>query len=36
MYQLAGLLPPGYRGVYADQTRASTHYLLPQKDKKIS
>ncbi len=27
MYQLAGLLPPVYRGVYSDMSRATTHYL---------
>jgi 1-acyl-sn-glycerol-3-phosphate acyltransferase len=27
MYQLAGLLPPDYRGVYGDMGLASTHYL---------
>ncbi|HEX9090955.1 MAG TPA: lysophospholipid acyltransferase family protein [Anaerolineales bacterium] len=28
MYQLAELLPERYRGVYSDQTRASTRYLV--------
>ncbi len=27
MYQLAALLPPAYRGVYADLSQASEHYL---------
>jgi 1-acyl-sn-glycerol-3-phosphate acyltransferase len=36
MYQLAKLLPADYRGAYADLTRASTHFIVPQKDKKIS
>jgi 1-acyl-sn-glycerol-3-phosphate acyltransferase len=32
MYQLAALLPPEYRGAYADLENATTHYLefLPQ------
>jgi 1-acyl-sn-glycerol-3-phosphate acyltransferase len=28
MYQLAALLPPAYRGVYADLSQASENYLL--------
>jgi 1-acyl-sn-glycerol-3-phosphate acyltransferase len=27
MYQMASLLPPGYRGYYADLTKLSTNYL---------
>jgi 1-acyl-sn-glycerol-3-phosphate acyltransferase len=34
MYQMARLLPPDYRGAYADLAQASTYFLLPQKDGK--
>jgi hypothetical protein len=27
MYQMAALLPPEYRGYYADLTKSSTNYL---------
>jgi 1-acyl-sn-glycerol-3-phosphate acyltransferase len=29
MYRIAALLPPEYRGVYADLEQATTHYLEP-------
>jgi 1-acyl-sn-glycerol-3-phosphate acyltransferase len=29
MYQVAALLPPVYRGVYSDLTKATTYYLKP-------
>lgn len=32
MYQLSGLLPPAYRGVYADLDSATTNYLAFQAD----
>lgn len=33
MYQLARLLPPEYRGRYADQSAASTRYIVPSPEK---
>jgi 1-acyl-sn-glycerol-3-phosphate acyltransferase len=30
MYQLADLLPPDYRGAYADMSKASRDFLVPQ------